>query len=134
MTARPLRSQRPQRSLRVLEGRRVQRIRIAPWFVFSILAVAAIMGLAFSRTALDEGAFRISSLERQIADAEAENQTLRLEIARLENPARIAPLAVEMGMVYPDSPEQLLVSGIARQDEGGDPRWAEIDRLAASLP
>ncbi|MFO7549436.1 MAG: hypothetical protein R6X29_11300 [Acidimicrobiia bacterium] len=134
MTARPIRAQRSHRNLRVLEGRRTRRIHVAPWMVFSLVAIAAIFGLAFSRTALDDGAFRLSELERSISEAADRNTLLRVEIARLENPARVAPLATQMGMVYPDSPEQLLVAGITIRSDIEDPRWAEIDRLAADLP
>ena len=37
------------------------------------------------------------------------NRQLNLEIARLENPARIAPLAEEMGLVIPTETNQILV-------------------------
>jgi hypothetical protein len=134
VTARPVRATRPHRDLRVVEGRRAPRIHLGPWLVFSLVAITAIFGLAFSRTALDDGAFRLAELDRAISEASDRNTLLRVEIARLENPARVAPLATQMGMVYPSSPEQLLVAGITLRSDVEDPRWAEIDRLATELP
>ena len=100
--------------------------------VFTLVVVVAFVGLVLARTALDRGAFELADLEGRIAQAETENTQLRLEIARLENPARIAPLAEELGFVYPDRRSPLLVSGVVVDHRDADPRWAEIDRLAAA--
>ncbi len=132
MTARPVRSITVRPRLRVLEGRRPRRRPIAPWMVFTLVVVVAFVGLALARTALDRGAFELAELEARIAQAETENTQLRLEIARLENPARIAPLAEELGFVYPTQRRPLLVSGVGVAHVDDDPRWIEIDRLAAA--
>ncbi len=132
MTARPLRSPALRPPLRVLSGRRPRLPSVAPWMVFTLVVVVAFVGLVLARTALDRGAFELADLDTRIAQAETENTQLRLEIARLENPARIAPLAEEMGFVYPDRRSPLLVAGVVVDHRGADPRWAEIDRLAAA--
>lgn len=75
----------------------------------ALIAVVAFLGLGFARTSLDRSAFELSELNRSIAGATAVNQSLNLEIARLENPARIAPLAEELGLVIPSNTNQLLV-------------------------
>jgi hypothetical protein len=49
-------------------------------------------------------------LNGAIDEQMALNEQLRIEVARLENPARIAPLAVEMGLVIPSDTNQLLVN------------------------
>lgn len=118
MTARPLRRLAPRESLRVLQGRRLARPSLAPWTVVALIAVVAFLGLGFARTSLDRSAFELSELNKAIADAEAVNQSLELEIARLENPARIAPLAEDMGLVIPSNSHQLLVD---LSGEGGRP-------------
>jgi cell division protein FtsL len=75
----------------------------------ALIGVVAFLGLGFARTSLDRSAFELDRLDRAISEQEALNEQLRLEIARMENPARIAPLAEEMGLVIPKNTQQLLV-------------------------
>jgi cell division protein FtsL len=81
----------------------------------TLIGVVAFLGLGFARTSLDRSAFELDRLDKAIAEQEAINEQLKLEIARMENPARIAPLAEEMGLVIPTNTLQLLVD----LDEGG---------------
>jgi len=121
--ARPLRRTVPEESLRVLPGRRLYRPTLAPWMVMVLIGVIAFLGLGFARTSLDKSAFELDRLDRAITEQEAVNEQLRLEIARLENPARVAPLAEEMGLVIPGDTRQLLVDlggpAVVSNDEGG---------------
>lgn len=107
--ARPLRRTRGEERLRVIGGRRLRRPTLAPWTIMALIAVMAFLGLGFARTSLDRSAFELDRINRAVSEQEALNQQLRLEIARLENPARIAPLAEEMGLVIPEETRQLLV-------------------------
>lgn len=75
-----------------------------------LIAIFAFLGLGFARTSLDRSAFDLAELNRAIDTQLALNEQLRLEVARLENPARIAPLADEMGLVLPSDTNQLLVN------------------------
>ena len=109
MTARPLRRVAEADPLRVLKGRRLSRPSLAPWMIMTLIGVVAFLGLGFARTSLDRSAFELSELTKSIDDANAVNQGLNLEIARLENPARIAPLAEDLGLVIPSNTNQLLV-------------------------
>jgi cell division protein FtsL len=109
MTALPLRGTASEERLRVLKGRRLQRLTLAPWMIMVLIGVVAFLGLGFARTSLDKSAFELDQLNRAITEQGAINEQLRLEIARLENPARIAPLAEEMGLVIPGDTRQLLV-------------------------
>ncbi|HET7847187.1 MAG TPA: hypothetical protein VFL72_06800 [Acidimicrobiia bacterium] len=109
MTARPLRRVVEADSLRVLKGRRLNRPSLAPWMIMALIGVVAFLGLGFARTSLDRSAFELSELTKSIDEATAVNQSLSLEIARLENPARIAPLAEDLGLVIPSNTNQLLV-------------------------
>jgi cell division protein FtsL len=77
--------------------------------VMALLVVVAFLGLVFARTSLDRAAFELAELNQAIDEQAALNEQLRLEVARLENPARIAPLADEMGMVIPGDTQPLLV-------------------------
>lgn len=109
MTAPAIRRSRTDGSLRVIQGRRIHRPTVAPWMVMALIGVVAFLGLGFARTSLDRSAFELAELNAEIDAQLAINQELELEIARLENPARIAPLALEMGMVIPTNTNQLLV-------------------------
>ena len=118
--------------LRVVAGRKAARPAMGPWVVFSVVAIVAFLGMVATRTSLDRSAIDLAAIEADISQARATNQVLRLEIGRLESPARIAPLAREMGMIYPDQSQRLLVAGVIREDSS-DPRWAEIGRMAATV-
>lgn len=108
--ARPLRQPASRQGLRVLRGRQAKlRPALAPWMIMVLIGVAAFLGLGFARTSLDKSAFELDRLNRAITEQEAMNEQLRLEIARMENPARIAPLAEELGLVVPQNTRQLLV-------------------------
>jgi hypothetical protein len=75
-----------------------------------VIAVVAFLGLGFARTSLDRSAFDLAELDRAIEEQLALNEQLRIEVARLENPARLAPLADEMGLVIPSDTNRLLVN------------------------
>jgi len=126
MTARPLRKAGQEERLRVLKGRKSRRPALAPWMSMVLIAVIAFLGLGFARTSLDKSAFELATLDKAIAEQIALNQQLNLEIARLENPARIAPLAEELGLVIPENTRQLLVDlvpggpSVARVDDDGN--------------
>ncbi len=126
MSARPERVTSPQQRLRVLRGKRATRPALAPWMIMAIVGIAAFLGLVFARTSLDNSAFELVELDTAIEQQVELNQKLRLEIARMENPARIAPLAEEMGLVIPDETHQLLVDlspssdAVVLADDGGN--------------
>jgi len=109
VTAQPLRRVAEADPLRVLRGKRLSRPSLAPWMIMALIGVIAFLGLGFARTSLDRSAFELSELTKSIDEATEINQSLSLEIARLENPARIAPLAEDLGLVIPSNTKQLLV-------------------------
>lgn len=125
MTApRPIHGTDSENGLRVLKGKRLRKPSIAPWMIMVIIAVVAFLGLGFARTSLDRSAFDLAELDRAIETQLALNEQLRLEVARLENPARIAPLADELGLVIPGETNQLLVnldapSPVVAETDGG---------------
>ncbi len=97
------------RSIRVVRGKKARRPALGPWVIVAISAITGFLGLGITQTSLDRAAFELAELEKAIAREEARNLDLNLEIARLESPARIAPLAEEMGLVLPDTTKELLV-------------------------
>lgn len=132
MTARPLRSPTRDLGFRVIPGRRAQRPAMAPWVVISVVTIATFLALIGARTALDRSAFELAELHAAMAEEESLNQRLRIEIAELENPARIAPLAEELGLVIPSNRRQLLVRGVGRDDGITDPGYTAA--LARDAP
>jgi len=123
MTARPLRAPVRESRLRVISGQRTRRPATAPWIAVTLIAVAAFLALIGTRTALDRAAFELAEMDKSIAQEASINQRIRIDIAELENPARIAPLAEEMGLVIPVERQQLLVEGVDRQDGFADPSY-----------
>jgi cell division protein FtsL len=116
--------------LRVIIGRGSRHQPLAPWLVFSVVAVIAFLGMILTRTSLDRASIELTSIERQLAEATSLNQRLRLEIARLESPARVAPAAQELGMVYPQTSNRLVVEGVLPLTVS-DPRWSDLTGIAA---
>lgn len=109
MSVRPLREVSTRDRLRVLRSNRFRKPTVAPWMIMALIGVIAFLGLGFARTSLDRSAFELAELDKAIDEQIATNRALELEIARLENPARIAPLAEELGLVAPETTNQLLV-------------------------
>jgi cell division protein FtsL len=110
MTVRPVGRPAGNEGLRVVKGKRLRRPSLAPWMIMVIIAVVAFLGLGFARISLDRSAFELAELNKSMDEQAALNEQLRLEVARLENPARIAPLADEMGLVIPGDTNPLLVN------------------------
>jgi len=77
--------------------------------IVAVIAVVAFLGIGFARTSLDRSAFELAELDRNVEEQVAINRQLNLEIARLENPAVISPMAEELGMVIPSQTIQILV-------------------------
>jgi cell division protein FtsL len=133
MTARALRTPaKRQVGLRVVHGRRHRRPVVTPFLAFVLIVLVALFGIVFARTALDQGAFDLAELNREIVAARSDNTQLRLEVARLESPTRVAPLAEGMGMVFPSARDTVVVERIADPSQPADRRWASIGRYAAA--
>lgn len=135
MTARPLRDTQPRKrtGFRVIGGKQKHRPQMGPFAVFGLVVVASMFGIVMARTSLDAGAFELAELNRQIAEEHDRQQLLVLEVAEMESPTRIAPLAEAMGMVYPDDRRMLLVEGLDGGNAadllvGGDTSVAMEDR------
>ena len=107
---------------------------MGPGLLFSTIAVVAFFAIIWSRIILDRTAFELQELEGRIAAEQARYGELRLEVARLESPSRIAPLAEELGMVFPSGTETVAAKGVERT-AGSPRRLAELRSiLSASGP
>ncbi len=134
MTARlaPARQSRPQ--IRVIPGRAVRPMRLAPWLLFTLLVLFVFFALIYSRTALSDSAFDLKTVEEQIFHEEAVYQQLRLEVARLQSPDRIVPLAEQIGLVLPNQVRTVEAPGVAGSEGGAEARWAEVKSILTASP
>ena len=66
-----------------------------------------ILTLTSVQALLAQGAFRLSSLDRQAQELELEGDFLRLKLARLSSPERVAAAARRSGLVTPERVEIL---------------------------
>ena len=111
-----------------------QTSRMRPWFLFVIIVVGAFFGLTYSRISLDRSAFLLDSLEDQIAEQEARHFDLRVDVAELRDPQRIAAEAAQMGMVFPDARIELTVEHVADEELDLEYRWAQLRALLSAQP
>lgn len=72
--------------------------------VASVLVVAGVLALAGVNAVLVSNQVRLDALEREVVEAQARHQVLRLEVATLEAPQRVVSTATErLGMVPPEA-------------------------------
>ncbi len=111
-----------------------QSNRVRPWFLFVIIVVGAFFGLTYSRISLDRSAFQLDTLEDQIAEQESRHFDLRVEVAELRDPQRIAAEATGMGMVFPEARIELTVDNVPDEELDLEYRWAQLRALLSAQP
>lgn len=107
---------------------------LRPWITFSLMVVLAFFGLILTRTSLDRSAFVLDKLEDQIARQEAQHWDLRVELARLQSPERIAAEANDLGLVFPASRVALTVDPVTDEALDREYRWAQLKALLSAQP
>jgi cell division protein FtsL len=108
--------------------------KLRPWVAFTLTVVIAFFGMIYSRISLDRTAFELEELEDQITTQEALVLELELEVAQLQNPARIDRLARELGLDYPDTMVSMQVPTVEAEGLDPDLRLAQLDRLLTAQP
>ena len=108
--------------------------KLRPWIVFTLTVVIAFFAMIYSRISLDRTAFELDELEDRIAEEEARFLELELEVARLQNPARIDELARSLGLEYPTALVSMPVQLIEVEGLDPDLRLAQLDRLLSAQP
>ncbi|MEZ5176251.1 MAG: hypothetical protein R2823_08620 [Acidimicrobiia bacterium] len=83
--------------------------RIVPLALFVVAVMVVFFLMIYLRIALDRTAFELDTVRDQIATAESRQLDLRLELAQLQDPLRIANEATRMGLTYPDQRLTLFV-------------------------
>lgn len=87
--------------------------RIIPLLFFSVLVVAIFFAMIYLRIAMDRSAFELDAVNDQITLEESRTLDLRLELAQLQDPQRIAAQAAQIGLVYPQKQITLVIAGMA---------------------
>lgn len=83
--------------------------RIVPLLFYTLLVVALFFAMIYLRIALDRTAFELDELERSIELEESRTLDLRLQLAQLQDPIRIANEAQRIGMTHPDERRTLVL-------------------------
>ena len=131
--ARPQRTTRPQAR---------PRLRVVPdparhpllWAGAALLVLAlGVFGAVTASALAAEGAVAAAQLEDAVTDAQATHAELLVEVAELEDPARIARVAQEQGLVRADRPRLLPVQRVLPADGAGDDRRVEAGDTADRL-
>jgi cell division protein FtsL len=124
------------RGFHVVIGPTTRRRRIGGWIGLAIALSAMFLLLVSSRIALDRAAFVLEDYEVRIAAEEARYWELRLQVTELQSAERIATIAAEMGMVYPDRIFTIEVPGLGGPGPGIEDRWIDLKALlsASAVP
>ena len=114
------RRRRPQ--LRAVQPPRLRRL---PFMIASFLIVGVlVVGVVSVQALVSQGSFRMQQLTRHNLELEQEYGRLKLQVARLSSPGRIASQAHRLGFRLPDGVQALQVKGPVRMSAGagtGDP-------------
>ena len=85
--------------------------RIVPLLFCTALVIAIFFSMIYLRIAMDRSAFELDAVNDQITLERSRTLDLRLELAQLQDPHRIATQAAQIGLVYPEDPITLIVTG-----------------------
>ncbi len=127
----PYASRRAKRATRAAET--AGGPRMVPLVLFTVLVIAVFFAMIYLRIALDRSAFELDTLNDQITIEESRQLDLRLEIAQLQNPERIATQAEQIGLVYPDERITFVVAGLNPRADAVDDE-APLAALSSERP
>ena len=122
------------RPFHVVIGPRTRQRRVGGWIGLALTLAAVFFIMISTRVALDRNAFVLEDIRNQISVEEARYWELRLRVAELQSPARIADLAAEMGMVYPTRLMTIEVPGLGDPGPGVEDRWVDLKMLLSAQP
>ncbi len=124
----------PPRGFHVVIGPRARRRRVGGWIGLSFTVALVFFVMISTRVALDRNAFVLDDIRGQIEVEESRYWDLRLRVAELQSPERIAGLAEEMGMVYPAEIVTIEVPGLGEPGPGDEDRWVVLKTLLSAQP
>ncbi len=122
-------------SLEVIPGAsRLPGPKISHWVLFALAVTIAFFGLIYSRISLDRSAFEIQGLEAEIAIQDDLHWQLRVELAEIQDPARLEQQIADLGMVYPEERLALSVPVVGADELDPDYRWAQLKAILSAQP
>lgn len=124
----------PRRQFHVVIDPRARRRRVGGWLAVVFTLAALFFVMISTRIALDRNAFILQDIRGQIEVEETRYWELRLRLAELQSPERIAGIAEEMGMVYPSEMATIEVPGLGGPRPGVDKGWADLKTLLSAQP
>jgi cell division protein FtsL len=124
----------PSRGFHVVIGPRARRRRIGGWVGVCFIVASLFFVMISTRVALDRNAFLLDDITSQISVEESRYRELRLQVAELQSPERIASLAEARGMVYPAEIVTIEVPGLGDPGPGGEDRWVDLKALLSAQP
>lgn len=131
----PQREAAARPTLEVIPGaNRLPRTKISHWVLFALAVTIAFFGLIYSRISLDQSAFEIQELEAQIAVQDELHWQLRVELAEIQDPARLEQQIADLGMVYPEERLALSVPAVGVDELDPDYRWAQLKAILSAQP
>ncbi len=123
-----------RRNFHVVIDQRARRRRVGGWVALAFTLAALFFVMISTRVALDRNAFILQDIRRQIETEEVRYWDLRLRLAELQAPARVAAAAEEMGMVYPGEIVTIEVPGLGSPGPGAEEGWADLKHLLSAQP
>jgi len=75
----------------------------------TLLLIGGVVGLLMFNTSMQQAAFSQTSLEEQATNLAAREQTMKMQLERMQDPQRVALEARKLGMVIPGRPAMLYV-------------------------
>ncbi|MFN2610719.1 MAG: hypothetical protein ABR507_07615 [Actinomycetota bacterium] len=90
------------------EALRLRRARLVLLAVAGVLLGAIVFALVLLNIYVAQSSFRIGDLKSKVSIEEQHYKQMRYEVARQESPARVAQVAVGLGMVVPDKQEYIV--------------------------
>ena len=144
----PAPARQPSRILRLVRPGEVtpktrrRRARLAAAFTVCLIGAGLFATVAF-HVVITQNQFRLDRLRDRATDQQARYQRLRLQVAELESPARIAAEAHDkLGMVQPpavaylapQAPSTGRPSTPAQQQKDGSSDWSNVKSQLAAHP
>jgi cell division protein FtsL len=118
------------------QGRAVQppRWRRIPFLIASFLVVGTlVVGVVSLQALVSQGSFRMQQLTRHNLELEQEYGRLKLEVAELSAPGRVAGQARRLGFRLPEGVQALRVKGPVRVGAGAGTGDRPVFSLKGSL-
>jgi len=132
---------RARARLTVVPDRRTSASRLPFVVLVSALLIGGVVGLLCFNTSMQQAAFSENSLQEQATNLAARQESLTMDLQRLQDPQNIAARAQRLGMVIPTEPALLKVpsgkvegKAVPTDRSGTPPLYARIPKPHYAVP